>query len=148
MRVLGISFVAMAIIACGSSGGVGDDDAQVGDDSGNGPDVTSGNDSGNQQDSGTQDSTVDVGPTNDATLDVNFGDAIWMADSQGGGTDSATDTGTGCAPDGILCNGQVAETCKNGKLSTATCSNLQVCADGYGCVLCVPGSGSCNGSVS
>jgi hypothetical protein len=136
----------MAFIACGSNGGVGDDDAQTGDDSGNEPDVTNTNDSGNpQKDSGVQDSTVETGPTNDATLDVNFGDAIWMADSQGG-KDSAIDTGSGCSPDEILCNGNVAEICKNGSLSTQTCANNQVCADGYGCVTCVPGSGTCNGS--
>ena len=150
MRVLGISFVAMAFIACGSGGGVGDDDAQQPEvDGGGGPDVTSSNDSGNpQKDSAVQDSTVEVGPTNDATLDVNIGDAIWTADSQGGGPDGASDTGTGCSPDGILCNGNVAEICKNGNLSTQTCANTQVCADGYGCVTCVPGSGTCNGSTA
>ncbi|HEX4512856.1 MAG TPA: IgGFc-binding protein [Polyangiaceae bacterium] len=140
----------MAFVACGSGGGVGDDDAQVDEDSGESPDVTMGPDAGNQKDASPQDSTTtfESGPSNDATLDVEFGDAIWTADSQGGGNDAANDTGTGCSPDEILCNGNVAEICKNGNLSTQTCTNGQVCADGYGCVTCVPGSGTCNGSTA
>jgi hypothetical protein len=144
MRVVPISFMAMVLIACGSGGGVGDDDAQIGDDGG--ADVTIGDDGG--QDSGTQDSTIDTGPTNDATLDVSFGDVLWTKDSQGGGTDTGTDTGGSCAPDGILCNLSVAEICSKGILTTQTCNKFQICADGYGCVLCVPGSGSCSGSTA
>ncbi len=147
-RVMGMSALAALVVACGSSGGVGDDDAaQPGEDAGNGDDVTVDvtqppNDSGQPQDSTTP-------PTNDATLDVNFGDAVWTADSSGGGTDGSQETGTGCAPDGILCNGNVAETCQNGQLSTKTCSGATpVCADGYGCVVCDPGSGTCSGSTA
>jgi hypothetical protein len=46
-----------------------------------------------------------------------------------------------------LCNGSTAEICTNGNLTTQLCTGGQVCADGYGCVTCVPGSGTCNGSV-
>jgi len=142
--LLGISACAL-LVACGSGGGVGgDDDAQQpGEDSGEQPDVTV-PDAG-QTDSSSQDGTT---PINDATLDVNFGDAIWTKDSSGGGNDAAQETGTGCAPDGILCNGNTAEICNNGQLSTQDCTlQSKICADGYGCVVCQPGSGSCNGST-
>ena len=40
-RVLGLSALAAFVVACGSGGGVGDDDAaQPGEDAGNGEDVT------------------------------------------------------------------------------------------------------------
>lgn len=143
----GVTTFAIFMVACGSGGGTGDDDAQVVEDSGVPPEDATTDTSQPPKDSGgPQDSTLP--PTNDATLDINIGDAIWTADGQGGGPDAAKDTGTACAPDGTLCNGNVAEICKNGSLSTQTCTNGQVCADGYGCVTCIPGSGSCNGSIA
>ncbi len=142
---LGLATFAMLVVACGSGGGTSDDDAQVLDDAGLPLADATADTSQPPKDSGPQDSTLP--PTNDATLDVNFGDAIWTADGQGG-TDAAKDTGTGCAPDGILCNGTTAEICKNGSLSTQTCTNGQICADGFGCVACLPGSGSCNGNIA
>lgn len=147
---LGTFVSAMLVIACGSAGGVADDDAQVVEDGG-GQDVTVGPDAADsgpqQKDTGTpiQDSTIP--PTNDATLDVNLGDAIWTADSSGGGVDATVDTGSGCAPNGILCNGSTAEICTNGNLTTQLCTGGKICADGYGCVTCIPGSGTCSGST-
>lgn len=143
---LGATAFAMIAVACGSGGGAGDDDAQVVEDSGVPQEDATADTTQPPTDSGPQDSTLP--PSNDATLDVNFGDAIWTADGQGGGSDAAQDTGTGCAPDGILCNGNVAEICTNGSLSTQTCTGGEVCADGYGCVTCIPGSGSCNGAIA
>jgi hypothetical protein len=143
---LGAASLAMIAVACGSAGGASDDeDAELPqDDGGVVADVTV-DTSQPVKDSGVPvDATLP--PTNDATLDVNFGDAIWTADSQGGGGSDVQETGTGCAPDEILCNGSTAEICKNGQLSTQLCS--QVCADGYGCVLCDPGAGSCNGNIA
>ncbi|HEY1955490.1 MAG TPA: IgGFc-binding protein [Polyangiaceae bacterium] len=145
-RVLSLSACAALVVACGSGDGFqGDDDVeQPGVDAAQ--TVDAGADATQPKDSGPQDSTTP--PTNDATLDVNFGDAIWTADSSGGGNDGSQETGTGCAPDGVLCNGSVAETCTNGQLSTKTCSGATpVCADGFGCVVCDPGSGSCVGST-
>ena len=114
------------VVACGSSGTGDDDAAQVGDDADAGnetPDVTVGPDANQPKDSGPQDSTTP--PSNDATLDVNFGDAIWTADSGGGPPDTGVDTGGGCAPDGILCSGNTAEICKSGTLSTICKMSLE-----------------------
>ncbi len=124
------------LAACGSGGGGVGDDAQVGEDASG--DVTI-----PQQDAGSQDSTVN--PQEDATLDVNLPDSYWTADSGGQGNEAGVDTGLPCAPDGILCNSLTAEICKSGVLTTQVCG--KVCADGYGCVMCVPGSGTCSGNT-
>ncbi len=136
---------ALLLVACGSGGGSGDDtDAeQPGEDSG--IDVAIGPDA-SAKDSGPQDSTLP--PQEDATLDVNLPDSYWTADSGGGPIDAGIDTGKPCAPDGILCSGLTAEICKSGVLTTQLCTGGQVCADGYGCVTCVPGSGTCSGSTA
>jgi len=146
-RILGLALCSL-VAACGSSGGTYPGDEQPVIDDASIDTTAPPPDGGNPvQDSGfPQDSTTPP-PQLDATIDVAFGDgAIWTADSGGGGTDGGgTDGGGGCAPDAILCSGNVAETCKNGQLSTTTCPGL--CADGYGCVTCVPGSGTCSGST-
>ncbi len=147
-RTLSLGAVSFALIAvaCGSGGGVEvDDDAEIQEDSGVLADVTVDTSQPAKDSSTPQDGTIT--PINDATLDINYGDAIWFADGQSG-NDAAQETGTGCAPDEILCNGNTAEICKNGQLSTQVCTNGNVCADGYGCVVCDPGSGSCNGNVA
>jgi IgGFc binding protein len=138
MRRLGI-FVLL--VGCGSGGGVGDDaevpvDAAV-------LDVTV--ETGSGQDSGQPQQDATVGE--DATLDVNLPDSYWTADSGGGPADTGVDTGNACAPDGILCVGSTAEICKSGTLTTQLCTGSDICADGYGCVLCDPGAGSCSGST-
>ncbi|HSQ65249.1 MAG TPA: IgGFc-binding protein [Polyangiaceae bacterium] len=146
-RILGLALCSL-VAACGSSGGTYPGDEQPVIDDASVDTTAPPPDGGNPvQDSGfPQDSTTPP-PQLDATLDVNFSDgAIWTADSGGGGTDGGgPDGGGGCAPDGVLCNGNVAETCTNGQLSTTTCPGL--CADGYGCVTCVPGSGTCSGNT-
>jgi hypothetical protein len=136
---------ALLLVACGSGGGSGDDtDAeQPGEDSG--ADVTTGPDAGANDSGSPQDSTLP--PQEDATLDVNLPDSFWTADS-GGPIDSGVDTGKPCSPDGILCSGLTAEICKSGVLTTQLCTGGDVCADGYGCVTCVPGSGTCSGSTA
>jgi len=146
--LLGVTSFALITLACGSGGGVADDDAeQPEEDSGVTADVTVDTTQPTTDSSAPQDGTIT--PINDATLDINYGDAIWTADGQGGGgNDAANDTGTNCSPDEILCNGQTAEICKNGQLSTQACNNGLICADGYGCVTCIPGSGTCNGSTA
>jgi hypothetical protein len=55
-----------------------------------------------------------------------------------------------CSPNGVTCSGSVEEICNNGSLTTTDCSKLnppQQCANGYGCVVCVPGTGSCSGNT-
>jgi hypothetical protein len=145
-RILGLALCSL-LAACGSNGGTypGDEQPVVDDAS---VDTTAPPpDGGNPfQDAGSQDSTLPP-PQLDATLDVGFGDGtIWTADSGGGGTDSGQEAGGSCAPDGILCNGNVAETCQNGQLTTSTCTGGKICADGFGCVTCIPGSGTCSGN--
>ena len=126
-------------LGCGSGAGDVDDDAEIGVDAGGMDAIVQ------QPDTGPQDSTV--GPQEDATLDVNLPDSYWTADSGKGVVDSGTDTGLPCSPDGILCNVNTAEICKAGVLSTQLCTGGDICAPGYGCVVCIPGSGTCSGST-
>ena len=51
--------------------------------------------------------------------------------------------------DSVTCSGSTAVTCKSGKVTKTTCiAPTATCADGYGCVVCVPGVGiSCAGSI-
>jgi len=148
-RILGLALCSL-VAACGSSGGTYPGDEQPVIDDASVDTTAPPKDGGNPvQDSGfPQDSTTPP-PQLDATLDVNWGDgAIWTADSGGGGTDAGgPDAGGSCAPDGVLCSGNVAETCTNGQLTTTTCTGGKICAAGYGCVTCVPGSGTCSGNV-
>jgi hypothetical protein len=55
-----------------------------------------------------------------------------------------------CSPNGVTCSGSVEQICNNGTLTTNDCSKLnppEQCANGYGCVVCIPGTGSCQGNV-
>ena len=117
-----------------SSGGFGDD--------GGGGDATTGS------------STSSGGGVGDATLDIAFPDSFFGPDtsaSSSGGTDATTgETGTACSPNGVTCQGSVADICNGGTLTTTDCSTLApplTCADGFGCVVCQPGTGSCNGNT-
>jgi hypothetical protein len=68
----------------------------------------------------------------------------------GGSTSSGGDGALPCSPNGVTCAASVAQICNNGTLTTTDCSKLnpaEQCANGYGCVVCVPGTGSCNGNV-
>jgi hypothetical protein len=81
-------------------------------------------------------------------LDVNL-DGIYGPD--GGGPDTSMMGEAGCSPPGITCTGNnpvFANTCdNNGNLSLVNCTQLgKLCAPGYGCVNCIPGTGSCNGN--
>ncbi len=136
-----VSLTAL-VYACGSDGGVG---TTIGGD----PDA--GYDSGYLpgQDGGPlpgQDGTV-PDPGLDASLDVSFPDGFTVPDT-GGNVDSGTLIDSGCSPPGISCTANVAYTCdKNGSLFADDCTPKNLtCADGYGCVKCIPGSGTCNGS--
>src|SRR5262245_47532769 len=54
--------------------------------------------------------------------------------------------GEPCAPEGMTCNGNTAQTCQDGTFHTEACSDM--CIEGLGCVVCEPGARSCNGDVS
>jgi hypothetical protein len=132
--------VSSVVFACGSDGGVGTVGG-TGEDGGNDTGNTSG-DGGNPD----QDGTIPPGEL-DASLDVNFPDGFYGPDTSL--ADGASGTDAGCAPAGITCTGTVADTCDtSGNLTTFDCASIsEVCADGYGCVVCTPGSGSCKGSL-
>jgi IgGFc binding protein len=136
-----VSLTAL-VYACGSDGGVGTT---------TGGDTDSGYDSGyiTNPDTGPlpqQDGTI-PDPGIDASLDVQFPDGFTAPDT------STVDAGqlvdSGCSPPGISCSGNVAYTCDGkGQLFADDCTKKNLtCADGYGCVTCVPGTGSCNGSL-
>lgn len=91
------------------------------------------------------------GPS-DAALDIAFPDAFTHPDSSSGSGSSSSggDGAMGCSPNGVTCTGSVEDICNNGSLTTKDCSTLsppQQCANGYGCVVCIPGTGSCNGNT-
>ncbi|MCW5803679.1 MAG: IgGFc-binding protein [Deltaproteobacteria bacterium] len=54
------------------------------------------------------------------------------------------DAGPPCAEGALHCNGNTLQTCTGGAfVDTETCP--QVCTDGFGCTVCVPNTGTCNG---
>lgn len=64
-------------------------------------------------------------------------------DGGGGGDDAPP----GCVEGEHQCNGNDFQTCTNGQLvTTSTCPNF--CNPSLGCVLCQPGTGTCNGMTS
>lgn len=132
--------------ACGSGGGtvpIGGGDGGTGSDGAGGGDDGSNpfGDSGNVgQDGGPGGSSLDV------QLDGLFGPDGTIITPDSGLGDS------GCSPNGISCVGQnpvFAVTCQNGASSSVNCTaQNKLCADGFGCVACLPGTGSCNGNVA
>jgi hypothetical protein len=138
-----VSLVAL-LVGCGSGDGgtVPADDAGTSDTGTSSdatldtsspfPDATVGNDSGP--------------PELDATLDIGFPDSFTFPDVAV--PDGSVSVDSGCSPNGIACSGNVAYACSNGTTTVTNCTQLgKTCADGYGCVTCVPGSGTCNGST-
>ncbi len=140
-----LSVGLLALTACGGGDGV-----TVPDDDAGTSDVTTGNDATTKKDSGSDSTTTTDGtvppPELDATLDIGFPDSFTVPDSSSGG-DAAVDGG-GCSPNGISCNGAIANTCNNGTLTQTNCAlQNKLCANGFGCVTCMPGTGSCNGNT-
>ena len=140
-----LSVGLLALTACGGGDGV-----TVPDDDAGTSDVTTGNDATTKKDSGSDSTTTTDGtvppPELDATLDIGFPDSFTVPDSSSGG-DAAVDSG-GCSPNGISCNGAIANTCNNGTLTQTNCAlQNKLCANGFGCVTCMPGTGSCNGNT-
>jgi hypothetical protein len=129
----------------GDSGGTGEPDGSSSSDStvdgrvfSDGPvlnmDSTTGGDTGHISDTGG--------------LDISFDGIVGPDEGTSDGTGPSDGTMTGCSPDGITCSGTTAVTCSGGVETTQACSgSTSVCAAGYGCVLCTPGSGSCSGST-
>ena len=66
------------------------------------------------------------------------------ADAQ---ADSGGDAPALCFPVGIRCEGNTVYNCTDGVLTTTACTTPDTCADGYGCVVCAPGTGTCSGNV-
>ena len=138
--------VGSLVFACGSDGGnPGVDPLPAPDASGGGVDtgvIDWGTDGGQP----AADATV-VDPTIDASLDVQFPDAFFAPDSAQS-IDASQSVDAGCSPPGISCTLNTATECKNGAITVTNCAlQNKVCADGFGCVACVPGSGSCNGNL-
>lgn len=140
-----VALGAGVLWACGSSGGVPPDDGGGGDGSGDG--AWGGDDHSNPfVDGGGSDDSGPGGSLLDVSLDGLYGPDGTVVDPDSGQVDG------GCSPNGISCVGQnpvFAVTCSNGASSSVNCTaQNKLCADGFGCVACIPGSGSCNGSVA
>jgi hypothetical protein len=132
----------------GSSSGGSGSGSGAGNSSGGG---SSGDDGGGSGGDDATSSGSGSGTIIDASLDIAFPDVFSFPDtgsgSSGGGSGSSSGAG-GCSPNGITCNGNVADICNGGVASTQTCTGATpTCANGFGCVACVPGTGSCNGNV-
>jgi hypothetical protein len=137
---------AVVASGCGSSNGGGGfsvDDGGGG--TGDGSDSSSG---------GVADASVGDGASSsgiipgDGAINVPFPDAFFGPDTAASsGGDSGADAA--CEPWGISCQGNVAYDCSGGVLHTTDCATLGKgwsCSNGYGCVVCQPGTGSCNAS--
>jgi hypothetical protein len=144
-------------VGCGSSGGGGQQGFSPTDDggssaSGGSSSGTSGSGSssgGSGTSSGADATSSSSGGPVDASLDIAFPDVFYGPDTGGGssgGPQDAGGDGPQCFPDGITCQNGVAYTCKNGTLTTQSCGSNQ-CVNGFGCLVCQPGTGSCNGNV-
>jgi hypothetical protein len=149
--VLGSGWVA-ACATNGEAGGGGGDDGSTG--SGDGAMGADGTSSGGDTGHGDDATTKDTGSGNDSSsvdtsFDIAFPDGFSGPDGAGGdggsGQDASVDGDAGCMPNGITCQGTTAYDCNNGVLTSMQCPML--CADGYGCVNCIPNTGSCNGNV-
>ncbi len=154
---------AAIAVGCGSSGSGSPFDLGDSGSTGDGATSGSGSSSGNSGSSGSfADSGDDAtsasstssggGGGGDATLDIAFPDSFFGPDTSGsGGPDStAGEGGTPCSPNGVTCQGTTADICSAGTLTTTDCATLsppQTCANGFGCVVCQPGTGTCNGNV-
>ncbi|HEY8040231.1 MAG TPA: IgGFc-binding protein [Polyangiaceae bacterium] len=146
---MGPCAVAMAV-SCGGSGG-GGTFSPGGSDSGG---VTSdGGGTGDDASFGDDVTTLDSGGVlaESSLLDIQFPDAFFGPEAgDGGGTPDAGGDGATCSPAGVTCQGNTAYTCSNGTLTVTDCTQLtpaQTCANGYGCVVCQPGTGSCSGNT-
>lgn len=138
--------VGSLIFACGSDGGNPGVDPQPTPDASAGGVDTGVIDWGTDGGQPGADATV-VDPTIDASLDVQFPDAFFAPDSAQS-VDASQSVDAGCSPPGISCTLNTATECKNGAITVTNCAlQNKVCADGFGCVACVPGSGSCNGNL-
>ena len=148
-------------VGCGSSGGSSQGFAPTDD---GGSSTSSGSSSGTSgssssssssssgtssgDDATTSSSSSGGGPV-DASLDIAFPDAFYGPDTgsgSSGGLQDAGSDGPQCFPDGITCQNGVAYTCKNGVQTTQSCGGSQ-CVNGFGCIVCQPGTGSCSGNV-
>jgi hypothetical protein len=165
---------AAIAIGCGSSGSgsfdLGDSGSKGDSSSGStsssgsassGSGGTSGSSSGFSADGGGDDATTGSSTSSggggaDATLDIAFPDSFFGPDTttsgsgSGGDDGSPGEAGSPCSPDGVTCQGSVAEICSSGTLSTSNCAALtppETCSPGFGCVVCQPGTGTCNGNV-
>jgi hypothetical protein len=148
--------VALATLAgCGSSSesATGDGGLDGTTDGAGGGDVTTHRDGPIFEDTGADDTTThhdDSGGPSDALLDISFtGDGFTGPDGEkSDGKDEDSSVDAGCGPDSLTCSGSTSLECLGGKVTKTVCmGSTPICADGYGCVTCVPGSGSCSGST-
>jgi hypothetical protein len=147
MRSAIVACLAAMLLACGSNGGLPDDDGGSDGDGGTiAPDATLSDTGG-----GGTDATLptDTGaPIIDASLDIAFPDAFTVPEGGGGADGGGADAG--CSPSGVRCEGTnpvFAVTCANGVETSVNCTAQgKQCADGFGCVTCQPGSGTCSGA--
>jgi hypothetical protein len=152
------AFGAAIVAGCGGAGGqaytgnqteggTGADTGGSGSSSGGG--LEAGSSSGSGSGSGGS-SGDDASSPIDASLDIAFPDSFYGPEgSEPEGGQDAPEEGE-CSPAGITCQGNVAYDCSGGVLTTTNCSTQATnttCSDGFGCVQCVPGTGTCSGNT-
>jgi hypothetical protein len=149
------ALVSFAILCgCSGGGGRGFDSSPDGGHGASGSGGDSGGPSGPDLtgDGGTGDDATSVQSTggSDAALDIAFPDAFYGPDAASEAAAPGDAGGASCGPDGVTCAGTVASQCSGGVETTTDCAQLsppRSCADGYGCVVCQPGTGSCSGNT-
>jgi IgGFc binding protein len=149
--------VALATLAgCGGSSesATGDSGTDSTTDGAGGKDGTTHRDGMLFEDTGSEDTSMhhdDSGGPSDALLDISFtGDGFTEPDGEktDGSMTEDSSVDAGCGPDSITCSGSTTLECLGGKVIKIPCmGTTPMCAAGYGCVACVPGSGSCSGST-
>ncbi len=97
---------------------------------------------------GTSTSTSETGTTTTTTTGVSASDAT-SDPTTGTGSSTGSSTGGECSEGTILCDGNIAQTCDGmGGFSSEEDCGDQVCVEGLGCALCVPGEGVCEGEIA
>ena len=150
-----LAIVALALSACAGDDTAGTDTASTSDTTtatttatGTTTATSGETESGSGSDSSTTGTTTDSTTDGTATTTTaTSGETDSTTTATTGDTDSttdATDSGMVCPAGQIVCEDGEAKTCDGmgGYTETEACENE--CADGVGCVFCIPGSYSCD----
>lgn len=145
-----LGLVAASLYACGGTGGAADDTGSGGSDGGGAAGAGVGTKGGA---AGSLGGAASKGGSGGAS--GKGGSTGGAGGAAAGGASTGGSVGFGgngggavCATGEVVCEGTTKKVCdgKGGFSATMVCP--QACADGLGCVACVPGTGSCMGATA